>query len=197
MKPDSATHPDYVIAFEQIATRIADSLSNAPKSALPVTMFVFGGGAMHFYTGERVSNHIDATFSHRIALPDDLEISYRAKDGAAKLLYFDRQFNDTYALVHEDAFNDSVSLELNGVDSQILDIRLLSALDLAVSKIRRLAQHDRTDIEALAKRGLIESSALRKRSTQALKYYVGNLDRVKTSINLACNTVAAVEKQKS
>ena len=54
-----------------------------------------GGAAMHLYTGERVSNDVDAVFSKRIALPNDLEVAYQDPDGAARLLYFDRQYNDT------------------------------------------------------------------------------------------------------
>ena len=125
-----------------------------------------------------------------------LEVSYRAPDGAAKLLYFDRQFNDSFALVHNDAYRDSVPLELSEIDSKVLEIHLLSALDLAVSKISRLTDHDRQDIASFASRGLINSKDLRIRAEEAMKNYVGNLDRLKTSIDLACNIVATVERQK-
>ncbi len=103
------------------------------------------------YTGERVSNDIDAAFSRRFILPDNLEAAYQASDGAAKLLYFDRQFSDTFSLVHKDAFDESIALGLTDVDSGILDVRLLSALDLATSKISRLAGYDYDDIAALAR----------------------------------------------
>ncbi len=196
MQLDSLAQPDFLTAFQRITGRIAESLTETPATALPVSMYIFGGGAVHFYTGDRVSIDIDAKFSHRIVLPDNLEVSYRAPDGAAKLLYFDRQFNESFTLVHEDAYRDSVPLELSEIDSQVLDIRLLSALDLAVSKISRLADRDRRDFGALAKRGLINSSTLRIRAEEAMKYYVGNLDRLQTSIDLACNIVATVERQK-
>lgn len=193
MRPDPAAQPDYVAAFEEIAGRIAESLSATPRIRLPVSMFVSGGAAVHFYTGDRISSDIDATFSHRIALPDDLEVSYRAPDGAAQLLYLDRQYNDSFSLMHEDAYDDAVPLDLKGIDSGILDIRLLTALDLAVSKISRFADQDREDIAALAKRRLIDSDALRCRAEHAAMRYVGSLDSLQTSINLACHTVADVE----
>ncbi len=148
---------------------------------------------MHFYTGDRISSDIDATFSHRIALPDDLEVSYRAADGAAQLLYFDRQYNDSFALLHEDAYDDSVPLNLEGIDDHVLDIRLLTALDLAVSKISRFAGQDRDDITSLAKRGLVSSDVLRRRAEEAAGGYVGNLDSLRTSINMACRIVVDVE----
>ena len=193
MQPDPAARPDYIAAFREIAGRIADSLREAPENVLPVRMYVAGGAALHFYTGDRISMDIDATFSHRIALPDDLEVSYRAADGAAQLLYFDRQYNDSFALLHEDAYDDSVPLSLQGIDDRILDIRLLTALDLAVSKISRFAGQDRDDITSLAKRGLVSSDVLRRRAEEAAGGYVGNLDSLRTSINMACRMVVDVE----
>jgi hypothetical protein len=196
MRP-SAARPEYVAAFTELAARIAEPLSALPKRVLPIKMYVAGGAALHFYTGERTSKDIDASFSRRIVLPEDLEVSYRDADGAARLLYFDRQYNDTFALMHEDAQQDSVPLSLKEVDATVLDVRLLCALDLAVSKISRLSSQDREDIAALARHGLIRSSALRRRAEAALAGYVGSLDVLRTSIALACHLVEDVEKKKT
>ena len=130
-------------------------------------------------------------------LPNDLEVTYQDPDGAARLLYFDRQYNDTLALMHEDAHDDSVPLTLKGIDASILDVRLLSALDLAVSKISRFSSQDRDDITTLGRHGLIKSAALRRRSEQAMGSYVGNLDTLKGSINLACRIVEDAERRSS
>src|SRR5437016_14156711 len=152
MRPDRNARPEYLAARREILHRIATSLGGSPPRALPVRMYLAGGAALHLYTGERVSRDIDATFSHRIALPENLEVAYRDADGAARLLYFDRQFNDTLGLLHEDAYDDSVPLLLEGSDSKVLEIRLLSALDLAVSKLGRFSGQDREDIATLARR---------------------------------------------
>ncbi|HEY4214647.1 MAG TPA: DUF6036 family nucleotidyltransferase [Steroidobacteraceae bacterium] len=195
MRPKSA-RPEYTAAFSEIALRIAQPLGALPSRLLPVKMYVAGGAALHFYTGERTSKDIDAAFSHRIALPEDLEVSYRDADGAARLLYFDRQYNDTFALMHEDAREDSLPLTLKGVDSAVLDVRLLSPVDLAVSKISRFSSQDREDIAALARHGLIRSSAVRARAEEAVSGYVGNLDTLRTSIGLACRIIGDIERQK-
>jgi hypothetical protein len=150
---------------------------------------------LHFYTGERTSKDIDAAFSHRIVLPDDLEVAYRDADGAGRLLYFDRQYNDSFALMHEDSREDSIPLTLKGVDAKVLDVRLLSALDLALSKVGRFSSQDRDDITSLAKQGLIRSAALRRRAEEALGGYVGDLGRLRSSIELACRIVEDAEKQ--
>ncbi len=185
MQPESWTRREFVAAFAEVARRIAASLANLPASVLPIRMYVAGGAALHFYTGERVSADIDATFSHRIALPDGLDVAYRDPDGAARLLYFDRQYNDTLGLMHEDAHQDSLPLVLDTVDAKILDIRLLTPVDLAVSKLGRFSSQDRADIESLARRGLVSAGALEARALEALSGYVGDIQRLRGNIATA------------
>ncbi len=156
-------------------------------------MYLAGGAALHLYTGERVSRDIDATFSHRIALPENLEVAYRDADGAARLLYFDRQYNDALGLLHEDAYEDSVPLALEGIDSTALQVRVLSALDLAVSKLGRFSGQDQEDIATLARHKLISSAALRRRADDALRSYVGDTTRVQGAIAVAVRVVADLE----
>ena len=80
-------------------------------------------------------------------------------------------------------------LALPGVDPGVLDVRLLSPLDLAVSKLGRFAGHDRDDIAALARHGLIEAVSLRQRAQAALTAYVGDTARVQNTIDIACRIV--------
>lgn len=74
--------------------------------------------------------------------------------------------------------------------------RLLSPLDLAVTKIGRMAGQDRNDIALLAHLGLVTEAALRKRAEEALLNYVGDLGRVQGSIEIACRTVAASQPKR-
>ena len=152
-------------------------------------MYVAGGVASHFYTAARRTDDVDATFSHRMLLPENLEISYRDTDGKARLLYFDRQYNDTFGLLHEDAYKDSMPLKLGGIDPKVIEVRLLSPVDLAVSKLARFAEHDQEDIRALAAEGLLKSKDLKKRAAEALKHYIGNPGPIKISITLACRVI--------
>lgn len=71
MRPDAAARPEFVAAFRELAERIEQVLVNTPKRNLPIKMFVAGGAALHFYTGARVSEDVDAVFSRRIALPEN------------------------------------------------------------------------------------------------------------------------------
>jgi hypothetical protein len=175
-----------------MAARIAGALQDLPAAARPVRMFVAGGAAVHFYTGERVSVDVDAVFSRRVVLPDGLDVSWRDEDGAARLLYFDRQYNDTLGLLHEDAQAESTPLYLGGWDPELLDVRLLSPLDLAVSKLGRWSTQDQQDVAALALAGLIDADGLEARATEALAIYVGDTARLRGTIAAAKRLVAAL-----
>lgn len=196
MRPDRAVRPEYVAAFREVVERIRRSLVTLPASARPVRMYVAGGAALHFYTGERISRDIDATFSHRIALPEDLEVAYRDIDGASRVLYFDRQYNDTFGLLHEEARADSLPLTLSGLDSEVLEVRLLRALDLAVSKLSRFSGQDRDDVLALARHRLIRSTELRRRAEEALGGYVGDTARTQAAIETAVRMIAQLEARR-
>ena len=191
MRPESYTRPEYVAAFRELAARIAASLSDVAQSALPIRMYVAGGAALHFHTGERVSVDVDATFSRRIALPDGLDVAYRDEDGTARLLYFDHQYNDSLGLMHENAQDDSIPLALQGIDPRVLDVRILAPVDLAVSKLGRFSEQDRADIAALARRGLVNASDLERRAIEALDAYVGDTQRLRGSIAGAVQIVSA------
>jgi hypothetical protein len=123
--------------------------------------------------------------------PQDLQVAYRGQDGHARLLYFDTQYNDSHALLHQDAYNDAFPISLSGVDGRRLQVKLLLPLDLAISKLARFSVQDQGDILALARDGLLDATGLRRRAEEALPDYVGNLDRIKTSLGIVCRLVAA------
>ncbi|MSQ72691.1 MAG: hypothetical protein EXR27_15590 [Betaproteobacteria bacterium] len=194
IKPHPRIDPAYIEAFSKIVMHVAEQLKSVPKGKLPIRMYIAGGAALQFHTGTRVSADIDAAFSARLALQGDMEVTYRGVDGTARILYLDRNYNDTLGLLHEDAHEDSFSIAIPGIDSGIIDIRILSPLDLAVSKVSRLSEIDLQDIRELALAGLIEAKALRSRAEEALSGYVGNLASLRGSIEIACEAVATIRK---
>ncbi len=193
LRPD----PAYEKAFAQIMARIGRTLG-AGRPARPVVVCVAGGAALHFYTGARYTNDIDAKIFARVMLdPKALQVAYADADGRTRLLYLDTQYNDSFALLHHAAYDDARPIDLAGVDGRRLDVRLLTPLDLAVSKLSRYSAIDRDDIRALAVAGLIDAAALRRRAEAALPDYVGNLNRIKNSIELAAKLVTAATRRKS
>lgn len=191
MRPDRRAQPGYLEAFTRVIEKIASRLTGVNPKLLPIRLYVAGGAALHLHTGSRVSVDIDGVFSRRVVLDDDLEVAYRDTDGKARVLYFDRNYNDTLGLMHEDAQGDSGRVDLPGVDGKVLQVRVLTPLDLAVSKLSRFSDQDRADIELLAREKLVDAKSLRKRAEEALSGYVGDVDSVRTSIDLACNLVDA------
>lgn len=192
MKPHRQVRGAYLEAFARIVQRVAAKLAGTDRRHLPLRMYVAGGAALHLTAGGRVSDDVDAVFSRRVALGEDIEVSYRDADGHARLLYLDRSYNDTRGLLHEDAYADSRPLALPGLDSRLVEVRVLSPLDLAVSKLARFTQDDRGDIELLAREGLIDAKRLRARAEEALGGCVGDLDAVRNSIDIACRLVDGV-----
>jgi hypothetical protein len=188
LRPD----PEYQKAFAQIMSRIEHALG-PKRPAKPVVACVAGGAAMHFYTGGRFTNDIDAKIMARVMLDaQDLQAAYRGEDGHARLLYFDTQYNDSFALLHHEAYDNARPIAVEGVDSRRLEVKLLTPLDLAVSKLSRFSAQDDEDIRALAAAGLIDAASLRRRAEAALPDYVGNLERIRASINIACKHVSTV-----
>jgi len=193
MEPSRLADPRFVKAFSEIAARIAVPLAQADRKSLPVRMYLAGGTAVHLYTGARSNGDVDAVFSQRMLLPDDLDVNYVDASGRPRLIYFDRQYNDTFGLMHDNAHDDSIPLIIFGVDPKVLEVRLLSPVDLAVSKIARFEEHDQRDLTSLATQGLITADAVILRAEEAVGGYVGNIERVRNSIVLAAQLIAAAQ----
>ena len=92
-------------------------------------------------------------------------------------------------LLHHAAYDDARPVGIKGIDARRLDIRLLTPVDLAVSKLSRFSEQDQDDIRALARHRLVTAAALRRRAEAALRDYVGNLERIRNSIAIACKLV--------
>jgi hypothetical protein len=183
---------DYAAALTKLLLKVQSALGGTHGSAgEPVRMVLAGGAALAWHTGARVTEDVDATFSRRVLLAEDIEVAYRDADGAARVLYLDRNYNDTLGLMHEDAYDDSMPIRAEGIDPARLQVRVLTPIDLAVSKISRLSDQDREDIVLLARSGLIDAAGVRRRALEALGGHVGNMETVRNSIDIACRLIEA------
>src|SRR6266700_3266748 len=91
--------PAYVEAFGTLIQRLLRSAG----SKEPIAMYLAGGAAMHLYTGARMTDGVDAVFNRKLLLPTDLAVIYRDAEGKARSVFFDVNYNETYALLREDA----------------------------------------------------------------------------------------------
>jgi hypothetical protein len=182
----SIADPKYLEAFTELLKRLVKNAGIDPRA--PVDIYLAGGSALQFHTGTRMSDDVDAAFSRRIFVPEG-EVIFTDSTGKARSIYWDRNYNESFALVHENAHQDAVRMPLREVHQA--RVWFFSPLDLAVSKLSRFSPVDRSDIVELARVCGVTSAALRKRAEEALSYYVGNPEPVRTAIKIACADIDA------
>jgi hypothetical protein len=189
--PEFKPDPAYAKALAEMLAKLGEMLV---KVNGPATICIAGGSALHIYTGARYSNDVDATLSVRAILDaEQLNVSYSDTRGRTRYLYYDTQYNDSFALMHQNAYDDAIPIAVQGVDPKKLTVKLLSPLDLAVSKLSRFSEQDREDIRTLARNKLFSAKELRTRALDALPDYVGNVERIRNSIEIAAKDVAGIQ----
>jgi hypothetical protein len=171
--------------FRQLQERIA--------LCSPVNVYLAGGMAVHLYTASRVTTDVDAEFGSRVFIPNDLIVEVKLDDGTREALYFDTNYNSSFALMHEDYLLDSIALDI-GVEQ--IRLHVLSPLDLAVSKIARFADNDQEDIADLVRHGLTSADAIEQRATSALGGVVGGLAMLRLNLRDAVALARQVEAEK-
>lgn len=142
----------------------------------PLRMYIAGGMATHLYTGARVTTDVDAEFSKRFIVPEDLIVETEQ----GNMLYLDSAYNSTFALMHEDYLEDAIAVP---VDTANIEMYVLSPVDLIVSKIARLSGPDMGDIQSLIWHLRVTEDEIRERAEEALQGYVGAVSTVR--LNLA------------
>lgn len=191
----SKVYPELAKALNEIVRKMEDFLRHGGYEGTPIDMYLAGGMAVNYYCGTRYTEDVDASFSRRVLFPaDEIIADYVRADGKKSFIYLDKNYNPTFALMHADFEDDSRIWDGAEVSGGVVKLRVLSPVDLAVSKISRFSEQDREDIKSLAAVGLITEHGLRERAEEALQDYVGNLATVKTSIRMACEDVQGVCK---
>ncbi len=156
-----------------LAVGLRELLKELEKRLLlrsPLSVFLAGGMAVHLYAASRATSDVDAEFGSRVFIPNDLAVNVALEDGTFQSLYFDTNYNSSFALMHEDYVEDAIPLDLGTAQ---IKLYVLSPLDLAVSKIARFADTDKEDIAELVRLGLTTADEIEQRATSALVGYIG------------------------
>lgn len=170
--------------------KLLHELETRLELSKPLGVFVAGGVAAHFYTAARSTYDVDAEFSSRILIPQDLAVEVDMGEKGVQTLFFDTNYNSTFALMHEDYLKDSVPLDTG---LEFIKVNLLSPVDLAVSKISRLSDNDKQDIADLVRSGCTNAIAIEKRANEAVGGYIGNMKEVRQNINSAVSIARQAE----
>lgn len=158
----SPRRPELSAALSVMLDRIDSALRTGGHAGEPVRMYLAGGMALHYHLGSRYTEDVDASFSARVLMPTrDLTVDYRRADGKPATLYFDSNYNDSFALMHPDYRKRSLPWEGIGNERRLVELRVLTPLDLAVSKLSRFSEQDREDIALLANAGYFTEEELR------------------------------------
>lgn len=180
-----APYPELHSALSVFMDRLDAELRTSGYAGVPVSMFLAGGLAVNYYCGSRYTGDIDASFSRRLLIPEDKGIlEYIKRDGTKSLLYFDRNYNTAFALLHEKHEDDSIAWEGIGNERRLIQLRVLAPVDLAVSKIARFSNQDRRDIIDLATCTGFAYADLEARAHEALGNYIGNKTPLFTTLSL-------------
>lgn len=129
--------------------------------------YLFGGTAVHLYTQARTSRDVDAELTQHYG--DEDIIVYYNDEMAEHTLVLDTNFNTGLGVLHPDYKIDAIPLRCPP-DSPLW-VYVVAPVDLAISKIKRFVEIDRTDIQKLAEMGLVGSEEFERRVNEALLYY--------------------------
>ena len=184
-----APTPELSDALSRILDKIDRNLDQAPPQRRLV-MYLAGGVAVNFYCGTRYTEDVDASFSQRLLLDQKaMTVDYTRHDGTPAWLYLDTQYNPTLGLIHPDFQEAAVRWNAISDTKQHIELRVLTPIDLAVSKVSRCSDRDKEDIRALANERLIDSVTLKQRAIEALDYYIGDKRPVHFNLSALCSEI--------
>ena len=159
--------------FQELENYILKNHKNLPNGA--VKAFIFGGCAFHIHTNARGSNDIDAEIQaiqqlkkHDIVVfLENNDVEYLDDNNLETNLEFDRSFNTSLASVDPDYPERAIPLVAN----RIVEVYLVSGLDLAISKLARLSDRDIEDIKELYLNSKFSLETFKKSANNAEMYY--------------------------
>ncbi|MGL0953214.1 DUF6036 family nucleotidyltransferase [Vibrio vulnificus] len=175
--------------FDGLAQLIEEKHGDLPAGSIKA--YVFGGCAVHLYTNARGSNDLDAELNAANKLDissiileldpvyfDDPEVGESTLD-------WDANFNIGLPSLGPDYKENAIPLVCG---DSILHISLVSAVDIAVSKLSRLAEDDLKDIIALfkAKRFSLEDF---KQVAQDAIDYSATPDSLQSNVEFAITAI--------
>ena len=176
--------PELTAALREMLDRMDASLRAGGYDGPAVIMYLAGGVAVNYYCGTRYTEDVDASFSRRFVLPKDLTVNYRRRDGSEAFIYFDHNYNTSFALRHEGFEENARAWAGIGNERRLVELRVLSPLDLAVSKVARFSEQDRADIRALGAEGFFSAEEFRAHALEAMRDFIGDKRVLMTSLEL-------------
>lgn len=190
-------------SMEQALQELLDRIAGQVRADQVLDAFLAGGVATYLHlqkaggasaAAARYSEDADIHFGRSLVLNEVPVVAYRDRHGSERMLALDGSYTIDIGLRHPDCFQDAEFLFAS--ENGRVRLCLLSPLDLAVTKTGRFQDHDRMDIELLAKAGLLEAEAFRQRATEALDYLATDPAMVRINIDEAAELISAASSGK-
>ncbi len=176
--------------FENLDVYLGKNHDNLPQEAVKV--YLFGGCAIHLHIGNRASNDIDAELQviPELKPSNNLEsaikaVSFEDEEGDYCMLDFDGNFNPTIAPIHPDYKERASCIHIT--QSKSVSLYLVSAVDIAVSKLGRFESVDRKDIIDLFQKNMFTIEEFIETAEEAEKYYGIATDKLKFNVKMSIN----------
>lgn len=179
-------------ALEELVERAAEDV----RDDQIVDAYLAGGSAIYMHLQRagralagmaRYSDDADIHFSRPLQFADEIDVRYTEQDGGERFLLLDRTYSIDIGLCHPDYFQSATPLYVS--HNGKIRLHLLSPLDLAVTKAGRYEDHDRQDIQLLARAGLLDAESFRQRAMEALDYLATNPGMVRIQIDEAADLI--------
>lgn len=177
--------------FENLDSYLSRSYSNLPENAVSV-YYIFGGCAMHMYTGTRTSNSASTSLQsvEKLKPVNDVKqaiqsVDFDDEEGFPRSLDWDGGFSPSIASIAA-GYKERATL-IHTTKSKLVFLYLVSAVDIAVSKIDRLETVDRQDIKALYRNHLFTLKEFVETAEIARDYCTTAINKLEFNIKMAIN----------
>lgn len=181
--------------FEEFATLTKEKFGQLPDGTIKA--YIFGGCAVHLHTNARGSDDLDTELTaaekldfQSITLELD-SVYFDDPERGESILDWDANFNTGIPPLAPDYKERAIQLKF---ESSPLHIYLISAADVAVSKLGRAAEDDINDIKTLFRAGCFTLDEFRALANEALKYEVCS-DRLQSNIEFAISTLEELTEE--
>lgn len=181
--------PAFLAALSTLIRRVDKALAEYRGPA--IDLYMGGGAAAHVYTFRPFPDDVDLAVGRRILLPADVSVRCTDETGRDRMLRLDRHTPFFLGLLHEQALEDARWMEIPKVSAERLRLRILTPVDLAVSKLARYSTADQADIAALATAGLLPIEEFRTRAREAIFEYIGRVNDARRAMDAAATLIEA------
>ncbi|MEL6579423.1 MAG: DUF6036 family nucleotidyltransferase [Cyanobacteria bacterium J06621_12] len=182
--------------FDNLDSSLLKNNADLSNEGEAIRVYLFGGCAVHLHIGSRVTNDVDAELKKISKLPiDELlikPVTFKNDQGLRKSLYLDRNFDKSLASI--DPEYEDRAIFLYTTKFKLVSIYLVSAVDIAVSKLSRFEINDRQDIKNLYLQGLFTSKEFQDVASEAHSYCAVAPDKLLLNIRQALEMIEEVSK---